>query len=318
MAVRDAWANRMQLVRRRTFLGMVLSGGAALARNARASDDDDSPSLDYIQRRRARIDASEVVTRDVEDVLPGATILWVVTPNLLISSERRPLCQYVEADALGLRAAPFLRLLTGTEVAKIARASPDAICDPARDWFAYRAAHAVPAKRMVLALPSSPVGMVVGMHRGAVPASVRARDFVPAAALRARSLALLSRDRRFRVCLYAAYDYKTAEVRQFSRTLCDVAWKLIARDDDAFSAGQSWCDGCAVPTYSEGVERVFGTFNMLTLAPWPYPLLVSDVSSVENRNVELGMFLDDGRFGRYLVSENFSGCPSLRALLESG
>lgn len=312
----SVWTNRMHSLRRRTFLGVLL-GEAALAGEARAGDDADSLSPDYTQRQRARVDASTVVASDIEKVFPGATLLWRVPPNLLLSSERRPVWEYVEPDAFGLRSAQFSRLLTPREVAKLARESPDAICDPGGDWFAYRTIHAFGAKQKVLALPSSPAGMLVGMHRGAVPASVRARDFLPAAASRSRSLALLSRNKRFRVCLYAAYDHKTAELRQFSRTLCDAAWKLIARDDYVFSFGQTWCDGCAAPTYAEGVARVFGTFNMLTLALWPYPLLVSDVSTVESRNVELATFLEDGRFGRHLISQSFSGCPSLQAPPES-
>jgi hypothetical protein len=306
----------MQVLRRRTFLGVLVAGGVALSGTARADDGEDTLSLDYVQRRRARLDASDVLTGDVDKFFPGATILWVVPPNLLLSRERQPSLEYVDAGAFRVRSAHFWRRLAQAEVDKIARASPDAVCDPSGDWFAYRAARAVAAKQKVLALPSRPDGMLVGMYRGAVPVSVWTRDFGQLSGSRARSRALLSYDKRFRICLYAAYDQKTAEVRRFSRVLCDADWKLLARDDDTFSAGATWCDGCAAPTYSEGVERVFGTFNMLTVEPWPHPLLVSDVSTIENRNIEIGTFLGDGRFGRHLISENFSACPSLRALLE--
>jgi len=68
------------------------------------------------------------------------------------------------------------------------------------------------------------------------------------------------------------------------------------------------CDGCTMPTFVEGLERVFRLENMFTAPQFPYPVLMMDRSTVEGRSISLSTFLPDGKYSDYLLYEYVIGC----------
>jgi hypothetical protein len=286
--------------------------------SAQADDVSDFLSPDYAQRERTRREASDVLSVDLENLLPGLELGWLVPPNLFVSTEKRAKWEYIYPLEFGFRTAAFSRSLPAKDVERMALSYPDALCDPGQEWFAYRAPNAVRIHTKVFALPARPAKATLGMYRGAVPPAVVARDFqATTEALDIRSLGLLSAKKSHRYAEYAGYDNATGEVRRISIVLYDKDWKLIARQDDEFAEGETWCVDCRTPTLSDGLHLVFGTFNMMALPDYPYPLLLSDRSSVETRTLTLSTFLGDGRFARAGRYQIFSGCPSLEALIKS-
>jgi hypothetical protein len=69
-----------------------------------------------------------------------------------------------------------------------------------------------------------------------------------------------------------------------------------------------WCDGCTVPTFDEGLERVFVVENMLTAPQFAYPLIMLDTSTMEGRSITLATFSPEGRYSRRLFYEYVVGC----------
>jgi hypothetical protein len=300
------------LNRRALLKCLVASAFLAASRPtwAEDSDIDDVLSPEYKARRLAQTDASDLLTIELDKTLAGLTMWWLVPPNMLVATERRSQWHYIRGADFGFRRARFWRPLPQQEVLTLARLYPDALCDPSRDWFAYRTEHPVAKKSKVWALPKPAPGASLGMYRGRVPHDVQKRDFSRSHDFVAQSLALLSADKKHRFALYVAYDHETGEIRRFSTVLYRPDWRLVSRKDETFSADDTWCDGCGTPHLKDGIDAVFMTFNMLALRELPNPLLLSDNSTVEGRALSMTTFLADGRFASHGHYEIFIGCPS--------
>jgi hypothetical protein len=307
--------------RRDAFRLLTLPAMWALWPKSAAALDDttsDFVSPEYAERRRLRDDASERLSVEIENLLPERDLGWIVPPNLFVSTEKRSKWEYIYPLEFGFRTAPFSRQLETKEAERIARQYPDAVCDPTQEWFAYRAANAVRTKTQVFAVPDHPANVRVGMYRGPVPPVVVARDFqATQGTLVVRSLGFLNAAKTHRFAQYAGYDKISGEIRRMTVVLYEKDWTLIARHDDEFAEGDTWCDGCRAPRLSDGLDFVFGTFNMIAVQEFPFPLLLSNRSSIESRVITLTTFLEDGRHARDFVGGNVIGCPSFAALIKS-
>jgi hypothetical protein len=69
-----------------------------------------------------------------------------------------------------------------------------------------------------------------------------------------------------------------------------------------------WCDGCAAPTFADGMDAVFFVKNMYTAPQFKYPVLLLDTSTVEGRSLSLATFTPDGKFSSHLFYEYVVSC----------
>ena len=84
--------------------------------------------------------------------------------------------------------------------------------------------------------------------------------------------------------------------------------KLLGRHREEIRG--KWCDGCAMPTLADGLNRVFAIKNMLTIPGFAFPLLLADTSTVEGRSLTLETFSAEGRYSRHLFYEYVVGCSA--------
>jgi hypothetical protein len=70
----------------------------------------------------------------------------------------------------------------------------------------------------------------------------------------------------------------------------------------------AWCDGCAMPTIADGIDRVYNVENMFTAPSFAYPMLMLDTTTVEGRSIELVTFTPAREYSRHLFYEYVVGC----------
>jgi len=68
------------------------------------------------------------------------------------------------------------------------------------------------------------------------------------------------------------------------------------------------CDGCELPAFDDGIERVYAVENMLTAPQFSYPLLIVDTSTVEGRAITLSTVSTQGRYITYRIYEYTVNC----------
>lgn len=70
----------------------------------------------------------------------------------------------------------------------------------------------------------------------------------------------------------------------------------------------AWCDGCAMPTVTEGIDRIYNVENMFTAPSFAYPVLMLDATTVDGRSIELVTFTPSREYSRHLFYEYVVGC----------
>jgi len=294
-------------------------GSALIGLSARRSyADDDYLSSDYKQKRRDEADPSELFGDDLAARIPGLGLCWLVPPNTLLLDQQVASWTYILETEFRFRKATYSRPLSGAEATRLARSFPDVVCDPSQQYYAYRTPHPVHHKTIVLGMPTQPPNITVGMHRGSVPVHIVSRDFQVSKVHRVRAQQLTSPSGQHRFVQYAAYNRSPDEIRRMSVVLYSRDWSVLARQDTEIPPDSGWCDGCAVPTYAYGLEYAFGTFNMLSLRDFPFPLLLANTSTIESRSLTLSSFREDRKLVSCPMSQFVTGCPSFHALMQEG
>jgi hypothetical protein len=110
----------------------------------------------------------------------------------------------------------------------------------------------------------------------------------------------------FSYSLAALYSGPNREVTRIGLFLHAPEGKIMAAHIGNIHG--DWCDGCATPTYAEGIERIYSVENMFTAASFAYPLLMLDASTVEARAISLVTFTPSREYSRRLFFEYVVGC----------
>jgi hypothetical protein len=106
--------------------------------------------------------------------------------------------------------------------------------------------------------------------------------------------------------LYTGPDKQVARTGVF---LHAANGKILGRHREEIRG--KWCEGCAMPTFADGLPAVFAIRNMLTIPGFAFPLLIADTSTVEGRSLTLETFSADGRYSRHLFYEYVVGCSAV-------
>ncbi|MDX2053657.1 MAG: hypothetical protein SFV15_14750 [Polyangiaceae bacterium] len=274
-------------------------------------------SADYLKRRREEMEPSLVFSESLFKRLPGIGLYWLVPPGSLLLDKVVASWTYVFGTEFGFRTATHHSSLSTPQAIQLARRFPDAVCDPTQPFYTYRTPHPVKQKTIVLGLASRPTGVTVGMYRGQVPAHIIHRDFpIDPKTHRVLAQRLTGPNCRDRFALYAAYSRASDEIRRMSIVLYSRDWRLLGRQNTEIPEDSGWCDGCAVPRFDYGLEYAFGTFNMLSLSDFPFPLLLANTSTIEGRALTLSTFDENHLFVSYPIYHQVVGCPSFEPLAQ--
>ena len=106
--------------------------------------------------------------------------------------------------------------------------------------------------------------------------------------------------------LVALYDGPQNEISRTGIFLLEGKGRIVEAKIDDING--EWCDGCAVPTSDGGIASVYSVVNMFTAPQFPYPLLMLDTSTVEDRSITLATFTPEKKYSDYLLYEYTVGC----------
>jgi hypothetical protein len=106
---------------------------------------------------------------------------------------------------------------------------------------------------------------------------------------------------------FAATYSKDGKLFRKGVFLEDHSGKLLGKHIDNVG-GQEECDGCAVITYRDGIERVYAFQNLLSVPEIHYPMLLEDSSTVEGRSIDLFTFSASGQASQYRKYEYMVTC----------
>ena len=104
----------------------------------------------------------------------------------------------------------------------------------------------------------------------------------------------------------AAYDSATQALITSALILHDSTGAILAhatKDTAAFA-----CDGCARPSYRDGLDALYYVVTEVELPGFPYPVLLLDTSTVEGRALSLVTFTPLGAYSEYRVYEYVVNC----------
>jgi len=105
--------------------------------------------------------------------------------------------------------------------------------------------------------------------------------------------------------LAALYQGPNQEVSRLGVFLHSETGQIIASD---VTDNNGWCDGCAVPTFQDGIDPIFRVVNLFTLPGLKYPVLLLDTSTVEGRSLTLATFSPAGKYSSHLFYEYTVAC----------
>ena len=156
------------------------------------------------------------------------------------------------------------------------------------------------------ALPSLEAGFEKVPLRGHAESEVW-REMQPADASQPRQSTVIRRKSvDFFYSLAALYSGPNREVMRMGMFLHAPSGKIMASHIGNIHG--EWCDGCAMPTFADGIERVYAVENMFTTAAFAYPVLMLDASTMEARAISLVTFSPSREYSRRLFFEYVVGC----------
>ncbi len=133
------------------------------------------------------------------------------------------------------------------------------------------------------------------------------KEMQPASADQPRQSAVIQRKgAQFFYSVAALYSGPNKEVMRTGIFLHESNGKILAAHVEDIRG--TWCDGCAMPTYADGIERIYVVENMFTAPAFAYPLLMLDASTIEGRSIKLVTFTPSREFSRHLFFEYVVGC----------
>jgi hypothetical protein len=123
-----------------------------------------------------------------------------------------------------------------------------------------------------------------------------------------RAAAVIRRDGvQYFYSLAALYDGPDKGLSRMGMFLQASDGRIVAADVSDVN-GEELCDGCGLPTFEDGIERVYAVENMLTAPQFSYPLLIMDTSTAEGRAISLTTVSPDARFYSYRLYEYVVNC----------
>ncbi len=133
------------------------------------------------------------------------------------------------------------------------------------------------------------------------------KEMQPASADQPRQSAIIrQKGAQFYYSLAALYSGPNKEVARTGIFLHEPSGKILAAHVEDIRG--EWCDGCTMPTYVDGIERIYVVENMFTAPAFAYPLLMLDSSTIEGRSIKLVTFTPSREFSRHLYFEYVVGC----------
>lgn len=152
-------------------------------------------------------------------------------------------------------------------------------------------------------------GMKAGFQRGSLDDRLAAevwKRMMPESPRQLRSsLVIRQPAASFFYSFAALYQDSNQEVSRFGIFLHSEGGQIIASEVTGIDA---WCDGCAVPTFKDGIDPIFRVVNLFTFPGLEYPLLMLDTSTVEGRSLTLATFSPEGKYSSHLFYEYTVNC----------
>jgi len=156
------------------------------------------------------------------------------------------------------------------------------------------------------ALPDLEAGFEQAPLRGRAESEVW-REMHPMDADQPRLSSVIRRKgTEFFYSLAALYSGPQKEVTRTGLFLHEPNGKILAAHVEEIRG--NWCDGCAMPTFADGIERIYAVENMFTAPVFAYPVLMLDTSTVEGRSIELVTFTPSREYSRHMFYEYVAGC----------
>lgn len=105
---------------------------------------------------------------------------------------------------------------------------------------------------------------------------------------------------------HALYDSSTESLVQSALVLHDSKGNVIAWG--VAEAPEYECDGCAIPSRTDGLRVLYYVMNIYSLPGFPYPVMLLDTSTMEGRALSLVTFTPEGEQAEYRIYEYVVNC----------
>jgi hypothetical protein len=105
---------------------------------------------------------------------------------------------------------------------------------------------------------------------------------------------------------HALYDSSTESLVQSALMLHDSKGNVIAWS--VAEAREYECDGCAIPSRTDGLRVLYYVMNIYSLPGFLYPVLLLDSSTMEGRALSLVTFTPEGEQAEYRIYEYVVNC----------
>jgi len=235
-------------------------------------------------------------------------LAWLLPPNRLLARERHP--ELVVFGAVGVaNAARYVGVVDSAEHRRLSR-SENIACEDTAPLAAYEiGSRVLRTSRVLFVTGPSAMQPLSGLDTLMLaPAVVRGiqRRLRWADSGRQRHAAIGIAGGHAYYSLHARYDDNSGDLVESAIVLHDSTGAILALATD--DAASYECDGCGVPQDADGLGALFRIMNVFVLPSAPYPLLLSDASTVEGRGLSLQTFTPDGRRVSYSLSEYVVGC----------
>jgi hypothetical protein len=238
---------------------------------------------------------------------------WFIPGGKFVGSERRPGGLVLYAALGQPTSAVMLTTLTTVERNRIRR-EHDVACDiePQVRLTRYRVGGSGVGERQALytskplpgqarsgkveiALTEEDISAVIRLLGWTVPRRVQRHEAVAAV------------PGSFFYSFHRRYDVVSGILREEALVLHDAARRIVAfelmthREDNI-------CDGCGLPSLSDGTSQSYLVKNVFEFAGFAYPVLLLDTSTVEGRALSLQTFTPAGRISFFRQYEYIVNC----------
>lgn len=241
-------------------------------------------------------------------------LAWFLPDGTIAAQHRSPdIVLYSRSD----RTQPgHLRIALSPEEIKQLRPKHHVACDlpaaveePVLSIYT-SSAHSTGQNPQLLTTSSAFPGLQAGFQQVALRGRAAAevwKQMQPADANQPRQAAQIRRDGvEFSYTLAALYGGPRKEVTRIGLFLYAAGGKIVAAHIENIRG--EWCADCAMPTFADGIERIYSVENMFTAPAFAYPVLMLDTSTIEGRSITLVTFTPSREYSRHLFYEYVIGC----------
>jgi hypothetical protein len=122
-----------------------------------------------------------------------------------------------------------------------------------------------------------------------------------------KSLRLKHAESDYFYSLHAVYDVSSTRLLIKALFLHSTDNTIAAYNIEEIDE-ESLCDGCSIPTVSDGMEAVFDVINLFEIPGFLYPLIMLDTSTFEGKAISLITFTDKNLYSEYRLYEYVVNC----------